>query len=79
MKCKKNFILLTPCIIHQTVDVITKIKLMTSIKLLHVSTPECHLQGVFRTRRNFILAVYSILLSAFVGICIECKKKLRGD
>ena len=52
---------------------------MKSIELLPVSAHLFHPQRGFRTRRTFILTVYCILLSAFAGRRIECKKKLRGN
>ena len=38
-------------LIHQPSDALNKIQLMTVIKLLLVSAPECHPQGAFWVRR----------------------------
>jgi len=34
-------------LVYQPTKALNKIQYVTSIKLLHVSTPECHPQGVF--------------------------------
>ena len=74
-------ILLILCIflqlIHQPRNALNKIQFMTSIKLLHVSAPGCHPQEISleypgaETCRSLVLVMTCILLSAFVGSCIN--------
>jgi hypothetical protein len=50
-KASPDLMLLIPCLFlqlkHQQNYALNKIQCKTSIKLLHVSAPECHLQGLF--------------------------------
>jgi len=63
---KNDMMLLIPCIflhaLYQPTNALSKIQFVTSIKLLHVSAPECHPQGFYLKKKSKSSTQISLLI-----------------
>ena len=52
---------------------------MTTIKLLHVSAPGCHLQGIFSNKRMQVQHAYWTCIRLLLDFVFLCARKLPED
>jgi hypothetical protein len=83
---KFGLFLNTLCILHQPISALNNIKFMTSIKLLHVSAPGCHLKGVYYNVGILNSSLHKVdasegdqYLDWYFALVFLCSSRLSGD